>query len=60
MYKYNDIDLYRKGHKLDNITFSQHVGELSFSDINLLNCKFMLGIRYEYFDYESFCIRTIQ
>jgi len=54
MYKYNDIDLYRKGHKLDNITFSQHVGELSFSDINLLNCKFMLGIRYEYFDYESF------
>ena len=33
---------------------SGSVGELSFSDINLLNCKFMLGIRYEYFDYESF------
>lgn len=54
MYKYNDLDLYRKGEKLDNITFSQHVGELSFSDIYIRNCKFVLGFRYEYFDYEPF------
>lgn len=54
MYKYNDIDLYRKGHKVDNITFSQHMAELTFSDIYIQNCKFVLGFRYEYFDYNSF------
>lgn len=54
MYKYNDLDLYRKGRKQDNVTFSQHVGEFAFSDIYIRNCKFMLGIRYEYFDYEPF------
>ena len=54
MYKYNDIDIYRKGHKLDNITFSQHTAELNFSDIYIQNCKFVLGLRYEYFDYNSF------
>lgn len=54
MYKYNDLDLYRRGHKQDNVTFSQHIGEFSFSDIYINNCKFMLGIRYEYFDYEPF------
>lgn len=54
MYKYNDIDLYRKGHKVDNITFSQHMAELTFSDIYIQNCKFVLGFRYEYFDYSSF------
>lgn len=54
MYKYNDIDLYRKGHKLDNVTFSQHKAELSFSDIYIRNCKFVLGFCFEYFDYNSF------
>ncbi|WP_298616495.1 patatin-like phospholipase family protein, partial [uncultured Odoribacter sp.] len=54
MYEYNDIDLYRKGHKVDNITFSQHMAELTFSDIYIQNCKFVLGFRYEYFDYNSF------
>lgn len=54
MYKYNDIDLYQRGHKADNITFSYHEGELKFSDIYLQNCKFELGVRYEYFDFNSF------
>lgn len=54
MYKYNDIDLYRRGHKADNITFSYHQGGLNFSDIYLRNLKFELGIRYEYFDFSSF------
>lgn len=54
MYKYNDIDLYQKGHKADNITFSYHMGELNFSDINIRNFKFELGVRYEYFDFNSF------
>lgn len=53
-YTYNDIDLYHRGDKLDNITVSRHTADLNFSDINLLNCKFMIGARYEYFDYNSF------
>lgn len=54
MYKYNDIDLYRRGHKADNITFSYHQGCLNFSDIYLRNLKFELGVKYEYFDFSSF------
>lgn len=54
MYKYNDIDLYRRGHKEDNITFSYHQVGLNFSDIYLRNLKFELGIKYEYFDFSSF------
>ncbi|WP_251619890.1 patatin-like phospholipase family protein [Odoribacter lunatus] len=54
MYKYNDIDLYRNGYKVDNVTFSYHMGELAFSDIYLRNLKFELGFRYEYFDFSSF------
>lgn len=54
MYKYNDIDLYDRKHKVDNITFSYHMGELNFSDIYIRNCKFELGVRYEYFDFSSF------
>ncbi len=54
MYKYNDIDLYSRGHKEDNITFSYHQGGLNFSDIYLRNLKFELGIKYEYFDFSSF------
>lgn len=47
MYKYNDLDLYRRGHKQDNVTFSQHIGEFSFSDIYINNCKRFMGIFYE-------------
>ncbi len=54
MYKYNDIDLYRRGHKADNIAFSYHMGGLNFSDIYIRNLKFELGIKYEYFDFSSF------
>lgn len=54
MYKYNDIDLYQRGHKADNMTFSYHMGELNFSDIYIRNFKFELGVRYEYFDFNSF------
>lgn len=53
MFKYNDINLYDRGEKVDNLTFSYHRGDINFSDIYLRNCKFQLGIRYEYFDYKS-------
>lgn len=54
MYSYNDINLYQKRKKIDNVTFSKHLAELNFADIYIRNCKFVLGVRYEYFDYNTF------
>lgn len=53
MYRYNDMNLYDHGDKVDNINFSYHRGELSFSDIYVRNFKFQVGLRYEYFNYKS-------
>jgi len=53
-YAYNDVDLYYKGEKTDNITYSYYKGDLSVSNIYLKNFKFQLGARYEYFDFNSF------
>lgn len=58
MFKYNDINLYDRGDKVDNLTFSYHRGDVNFSDIYLRNCKFQLGLRYEYFDYKSALYNT--
>lgn len=58
MFKYNDINLYDRGDKVDNLTFSYHRGDINFSDIYLRNCKFQLGVRYEYFDYKSALYNT--
>ncbi len=40
MYKYNDINLYDHGDKIDNVTFSYHRGDVNLSDIYLRNFKF--------------------
>ena len=53
MYKYNDINLYDHGDKVDNVTFAYHRGDVNVSDIYLRNFKFQLGIRYDYFKYKS-------
>lgn len=53
MYKYNDINLYDHGDKIDNVTFSYHRGDINMSDIYLRNFKFQIGLRYEYFKYKS-------
>ena len=54
MFRYNDFNIYHKGEKTDNVEFSYHMGELNFSDIYIRNCKFVIGLRYEYFDYDKF------
>lgn len=54
MYKYNDFNIYERDSKVNNVTFSYHLGELNFSDIYIRNCKFALGLRYEYFAYDEF------
>lgn len=53
MYKYNDVDLYDHGKKVDDVTFAYHQGNFNMSDIYLRNIKFQLGLRYEYFKYKS-------
>ena len=53
MYKYNDINLYDRGDKVDNITFSYHRGDFNMSDIYLRNFKFQIGLRYEFFKFKS-------
>lgn len=53
MFRYNDLNLYYKGNKVDNLTFSYHKGEINLSDIYLRNFKFLIGLRYEYFKFKS-------
>lgn len=53
MYKYNDINIYEHGDRVDNIIFSYHRGDVNMSDIYLRNFKFQLGLRYEYYRFKS-------
>lgn len=53
MFRYNDFNLYYRGDKVDNLTFSYHKGEINLSDIYLRNFKFLIGLRYEYFNFKS-------
>lgn len=54
MFKYNDLDFYSKGNKTDNVSFSYHRAELGLTDIYFRNFRLQMGLRYEYFDYDSF------
>jgi NTE family protein len=47
-YRYNDINLYNRGKRVDNVTFGFHRVELNYSDIYLKNFKFLLALRYEH------------
>ena len=53
-FKYNDVDVYSRGDKTDNVAFSYHQADLGVSDIYYRNFRLRLGLRYEYFDYDSF------
>ncbi len=53
MFRYNDVDYYRKRRKTNNVTYRYHRGELGLSSLYLRNFKFKVGLRYEYFDYNS-------
>ena len=54
MFTYHDMDVYKKGDKVVNTTYRHHFVELGYSDMNWLNFKLKLGLRYEHFDYNSF------
>lgn len=54
MFAYNDLDVYNRGEKIVNTTYRHHFLEVGYSDMNWLNFKIKVGLRYEYFDYNSF------
>lgn len=54
MFTYNDLDVYNRGEKIVNTTYRHHFVELGYSDMNWLNFMVKLGVRYEYYDYNSF------
>jgi len=54
MFRYNDFNVYQRGDKKNSTTYRYHLGELSLTDIYIRNCKFQMGVRYEYFDYDAF------
>lgn len=53
-FTYQDLDIYNKGNKTFNTSYTHHFTEFGYSDMNWLNFKFKLGLRYEYYDYNSF------
>lgn len=53
-FSYNDLNIYRRGKKTYNTSYLHHMAEFGYSDINWLNFKFQAGLRYEYYDYNSF------
>lgn len=53
-FTYNDLDVYHHGKKTYNTSYSHHLAEFGYSDMNWLNFKFQIGLRYEYYDYNSF------
>lgn len=52
-FRYNDVNFYRKGEKVNNITYRYHAGDLGASNLYFRNLRFGGGIRYEFFDYNS-------
>ena len=53
-FSYNDLDIYEKGDKRFNTTYTHHMAEFAYSDMNWLSFKIKAGLRYEYFNYNSF------
>lgn len=51
---YQDLDIYRKGKKTFNTSYRRHFAEFGYSDMNWMSFKIKAGLRYEYYDYNSF------
>ena len=54
MFTYHDLDVYNRGNKIVNTTYRHHFVELGYSDMNWLNFKFKLGLRYDQVKPEGF------
>lgn len=53
-FSYNNLDIYEKGDKRFNTTYTHLLAEFAYSDMNWLSFKVKAGLRYEYFNYNSF------
>jgi len=54
MFRYQNLDIHSRGEKILNTNYTHHMAELAYSDMNWLNFKVKVGLRYEYFNYNSF------
>lgn len=54
MFRYNDIDIYNKGQRKYNATYRYYGGLLSYSSVFRRRLKVEVGLKYQFFDYDSF------
>ena len=52
-FQYNDLDYFYRGRKTNNVTYRYHAGDLGISNFYFRNFRFGVGLRYEFFDYNS-------
>ena len=52
-FQYNDVDVFSRGRKINNVTYRYHAGDLGISNFYFRNFRFGVGLRYEFFDYNS-------
>ncbi|MGL5957346.1 MAG: patatin-like phospholipase family protein, partial [Phocaeicola sp.] len=53
-FRYNSIDYYQNGTKMQNTTFRCHTGEFAYTSTWRKNLRFDLGIRAESYNYDRF------
>jgi NTE family protein len=54
LFNYQDLSVYDYGVRTFNTSYSRQLAEVAYSDMNWLNFKLKVGMRYEYFKYNSF------
>ncbi|MCC8095255.1 MAG: hypothetical protein LIP05_07810 [Tannerellaceae bacterium] len=54
IFRYQNVDFHSRGEKILNTNYTHHTAELAYSDMNWLNFKIKVGVRYDYFNYNSF------
>ncbi len=56
MFRHNDINIYNRGSRAYNTIYNYHMGEIGYSDMDILrrNMKMSIGLRYEHYDYKYF------
>ena len=50
---YKDLYVYDKGEKSFNTSYLHYLTEIGYTDMNWLNFKMQVGVRYDYFNYKS-------
>lgn len=52
-YRYNDLNIYEKGHRTYNTTYHQHTVEAGYSDVWFKNFRYDVGLQFEYFHHKD-------